>query len=54
MRFVKRFLTVALAVWLCCAAIGPVRAEYDMNQPQNLEAAHLFAESALLVDEDTG
>jgi len=54
MRFVKRFLAVALAVWLCCAAVGPVRAEYDMNQPQNLEAAHLFAESALLVDQDTG
>lgn len=54
MRFVKRFLAVALSVWLCCAAAGPVRAEYDMNQPQNLEAAHLFAESALLVDQDTG
>ena len=54
MRFVKRFLAAALAVWLCCAAIGPARAEYDMNQPQNLEAAHLFAESALLVDQDTG
>ena len=33
MRFVKRFLAVALSVWLCCAAAGPVRAEYDMNQP---------------------
>ena len=55
MRLVKRFMTLALAAWLlCCAAGGRVRAEYDMNQPQNLEASHLYAESALLVDEDSG
>ena len=54
MRLVKRFLSLALAAWLCCAAVGLARAEYDMNQPQNLAPSHLFAESALLVDEDTG
>lgn len=54
MRLAKRFLAVALAVWLCCAAAAAGRAEYDMNQPQNLDPSHLFAESALLVDEDTG
>ena len=54
MRLGKRFLSLALALWLCCAVCGPGRAEYDMNQPQNLEASHLFAESALLVDQDTG
>lgn len=55
MRSVKRFLSAALAlVWLCCAAGGRARAEYDMNQPQNLDASHLFAESALLVDQDSG
>lgn len=55
MRLVKRFMALALAAWLlCCAAGGRVRAEYDMNQPQNLEASHLYAESALLVDQDSG
>ena len=54
MRFAKRFLAVALAVWLCCAVVAVGRAEYDMNQPQNLDPSHLYAESALLVDEDTG
>ena len=54
MRFAKRFLAAALAVWLCCAAAAVGRAEYDMNQPQNLDPSHLYAESALLVDEDTG
>ena len=56
MRFVKRFLALALALaaWLCCAAAGLAGAEYDMNQPQNLDPSHLFAASALLVDEDTG
>ena len=55
MRSVKRFLSAALAlVWLCCAAGARARAEYDMNQPQNLDASHLYAESALLVDQDSG
>lgn len=54
MRLAKRFLAVTLAVWLCCAAAAVGRAEYDMNQPQNLDPSHLYAESALLVDEDTG
>lgn len=54
MRLAKRLLPVALAVWLCCAVACPGRAEYDMNQPQNLDQSHLYAESALLVDEDTG
>ena len=54
MRFARRFLAVALSVWLCCAAAAVGRAEYDMNQPQNLDPSHLYAESALLVDEDTG
>ena len=55
MRIVKRFLSVALALaWLCCAAACVARAEYDMNQPQNLDPSHLFAESALLVDQDSG
>ena len=54
MRLVKRFLSLALAAWLCCAAVGLAGAEYDMNQPQNLDPSHLFAASALLVDEDTG
>ena len=55
MRIVKRFLSVALALaWLCCAAQCVARAEYDMNQPQNLDPSHLYAESALLVDQDSG
>lgn len=54
MRFARRFLAVVLAVWLCCAAAAAGRAEYDMNQPQNLDPTHLYAESALLVDGDTG
>jgi len=54
MRSVKRFLSVALAVWLCCAASGLAGAEYDMNQPQNLDPSHLYAASALLVDGDSG
>jgi len=54
MRLLKRFLPLVLAAWLCCAVCVYGRAEYDMNQPQNLEPSHLYAASALLVDQDSG
>ena len=55
MQFYRRFLSawIALALLLCGAA-ALAQAEYDVNNPQALTAEHLFAESALLVDEDSG
>ena len=35
-------------------ALAQSPADYDMNNPQNLLPEHLYAESALLVDEDSG
>ena len=56
MFFYRRFLSawVALALLACCCAGALAQAEYDKDNPQNLTEDHLFAESALLVDEDSG
>ena len=49
-RLLSLFLVLAFAVLLS----APAMAEYDKNNPQNLTEEHLFAQSALLVDEDSG
>ncbi len=57
MNLYRRF-TAALVATLLLLCLIPAwaesPAEYDINAPQNLVAGHLFAESALLVDEDSG
>ena len=52
-RFLSAFAALALALCALSTALGET-AEYDRNAPQNLLPEHLFAESALLVDEDSG
>ena len=57
MAFCKRTLAtliVATLAALCCMSALATPADYDMNAPQNLTADHLYAESALLVDQDSG
>ncbi|MBR1821408.1 MAG: D-alanyl-D-alanine carboxypeptidase, partial [Clostridia bacterium] len=51
----------AFAAWIAAvififtiAALAEATAQYDMNAPQNLLPEHLYAQSALLIDEDTG
>ena len=56
MALLRKTLAAALAV--CIAFIGVIGAlaapAYDMNAPQNLSEEHLYAQSALLIDEDSG
>ncbi|MDO4867364.1 MAG: D-alanyl-D-alanine carboxypeptidase family protein [Clostridia bacterium] len=48
-------LIAALIILTNCLAAGAETPEsYDMSAPQNLQAGHLYAESALLVDMDSG
>ena len=51
--------TLAALIAAVILLILPVHAEmtlepYDMKQPENLQPGHLYAESALLIDRDTG
>ena len=52
-RFLSALAAAALALCLTAGALGE-GGGYDRNNPSNLQAEHLYAESALLVDEDTG
>ena len=47
------FATLLIAAMLCTSlAVSPK--DYNMNAPENLVPEHLFAESAIVVDEDSG
>lgn len=51
--------TVAALLAACIAVIYVITAsaspaDYDMSRPQELSAGHLYAQSALLIDEDSG
>ena len=54
----KRYLEAliaALMIFSCClSAAAETPESYDMSAPQNLQAGHLYAESALLIDMDSG
>ena len=52
-RFLSLLAAAVLALCLLTGALGEV-ADYDRNAPQDLRQEHLFCESALLVDEDSG
>jgi len=57
MHSVRRFLTALLLVALVfsgAAASALTPEDYDMSAPQSLDPGHLYAEAALLVDEDSG
>ena len=58
MRQLKKTIAVLLAAWILsaslCASLAVSPSDYDMSAPQNLLPEHLYAESALLVDEDSG
>ena len=57
MTHYNKALAAIVAVFiliLSLSAMAEPSAPYDMNAPQNLEAGHLYAQSALLIDEDTG
>ena len=57
MTLIRRILSALIAALLtlsCMAALADGVAEYDINNPQNLTPEHLYAQSALLVDELTG
>ena len=57
MALTSRFLSALVAALLvmgCIAAQAEGSAAYDINNPQLLQPEHLYAESALLVDEDSG
>ena len=54
LRYTRLMAALTALVALYCAMRAPALAEYDKDNPQNLTAEHLFAESALLVDEDSG
>ena len=57
MAVFKKLLTVLLAasfMALACAALAVSPSDYDMSAPENLLPEHLYAESALLIDEPTG
>lgn len=47
-------MIAAFILMLTAALAEPTLAPYDMSAPENLQSAHLFAESALLIDRDTG
>ncbi len=47
-------LVAVLILIFSTSALAEAAAPYDMNAPQNLQAGHLYAQSALLIDEDTG
>ncbi len=47
-------LIAALLLIVTPAVAEPTLAPYDMNAPENLQPGHLFGESALLIDRDTG
>lgn len=48
-------LLAALTVFFCAySAVAVSPSDYDMTQPQALTAEHLYGESALVVDMDTG
>lgn len=53
-RVVPTVLTMLMIVLSGMPALGETPADYDINQPHNLKQEYLFAESALLVDEDSG
>ena len=50
----RRVFTAFLALALFFIAAAHGLAEYYKANPQNLSEEHLFAQSALLVDEDSG
>ena len=52
-RFLALLTALAL-ICLGCAAAEQRVAEYDRNNPGSLTPEHLYAQSALLVDEDSG
>lgn len=54
LRRILAALIAALLILSYAAALSEGVAEYDINTPQNLTAEHLYAQSALLVDELTG
>ncbi len=48
-------LLTLLAIFFCeCGALAASPANYDRNNPQLLEADHLYGDTALLIDGDTG
>ena len=58
MTHARRLLAALVAAILIIAYIPSMAlaevAPYDMNAPENLVPEHLYAQSALLIDEDTG
>ena len=54
LRRIHAALIATLLFLSYAAALSEGVAEYDVNTPQNLTAEHLYAQSALLVDELTG
>ncbi len=54
MALYRRVFSVLLVLTLVCISAAQGLAEYDKNNPQNLSVEHLFAQSVLLVDEDSG
>ena len=50
----KRLTALLLAALLLCLSFGACADEYDANYPELLEAGHLNAVSAILIEADTG
>ena len=53
-RRIVAALLIALAMLTYMPSRAETPADYDMSAPGNLSAGHLYAKSALLVDEDSG
>lgn len=54
LRSVIIYLVVLLIVMSSCAAYAATPQDWDKEHPENLLAGHLFAEAAIVVDENTG
>ena len=58
MTLTHRALAALFAAFICLSSISALAdaaaAPYDMNAPENLQPGHLYAQSALLIDEDSG
>lgn len=58
MAMLRRTAALALAImmmaaaFLCARAVSP--SDYDMSAPENLHPDHLYAQSAILIDETSG
>ena len=53
-RWISIVLAAVLSLLLCAPALAVTPEDYDRNLPQVLQEGHLYAESAVLIDGDTG